>query len=50
MSITNETTIQELIDLGVIKDVNILLWNIKADRIQANREKAKLVTGTINNV
>ena len=46
MSITNETTIQELIDLGIIKDVNILLWNIKADRLQAKEEKAKLVTGT----
>jgi len=30
MIITRETTVQELIDLGVIKDVNILLWNIKA--------------------
>ena len=46
MTITNETTIQTLIDLGVIKDVNILLWNIKAARIQAKDEKAKLVTGT----
>ena len=46
MSITNKTTIQELIDLGVIKDVNILLWNIKAGWIQAKDEKAKLVTGT----
>ena len=46
MSITNQTTIQELIDLGVIKDVNILLWNIKAGWIQAKDEKAKLVTGT----
>ena len=46
MTITNETTIQTLIDLGVITDLNILLWNIKADRIQANAEKAKIVTGT----
>ena len=46
MTITNETTIQTLIDLGVIKDVNILLWNIKAARIQAKAEKTKLVTGT----
>jgi len=48
MTITNKTTIQELIDLGIIKDVKIILWNIKlrqkAKRLQVKEEKAKLVT------
>jgi len=46
MSITNETTIQTLIALGVINPAIVGEWNTKANRLQAKAEKAKLVTGT----
>jgi len=46
MSITNETTIETLIALGVINPAQVGEWNTKANRLQVKAEKAKLVTGT----
>ena len=38
MNITRETTIDDLIKLGVIKAAKILLWNIKAKQIAKDKE------------
>jgi len=37
MIITRETTVNELIELGIIKEANILLWNIKSKQMTNNR-------------
>lgn len=46
MTITNETTIETLIALGIIKSTIVGEWNSKAVRLQVKAEKARLVTGT----
>jgi len=46
MTITNETTIQTLIDLGVISSDQIESWNKRATKLEARQASRQLVQGT----
>lgn len=46
MSINNKTTLQELIDLGIIKEADIQKWNNKLENKSKSSEKKALVEGT----
>ena len=46
MAITNETTIETLIALGVINPAVVGEWNTKANKLEAKAAKAALVNGT----
>ena len=46
MEISTKTTIQSLIDLGLIKSTQVEEWNKKSIRLQLKADKELLITGT----
>ena len=46
MEISTKTTIQSLIDLGLIKSTQVEEWNKKSIRLQFKADKELLITGT----